>query len=106
VRERRADLAMLRMLGAPPGRIAGLVLAEALWLAAIASVLGLLAGHALASLVGSVLAARQSLPLAGWQWVAAEAWIPVAALVTAGIAALIPAYSAYRVDVAQLLQSR
>jgi hypothetical protein len=37
VRERRADLAMLRMLGAPPGRVAGLVLCEALWLAALAS---------------------------------------------------------------------
>eukprot|EP01034_Spumella_vulgaris_P037545 gene37545-46318_t len=45
VRERRADLAMLRMLGAPPGRVAGLVLWEALWLAAMASVLGLLLGH-------------------------------------------------------------
>jgi putative ABC transport system permease protein len=40
VRERRADLAMLRMLGAPPGRVAGLVLCEALWLAALACALG------------------------------------------------------------------
>ena len=30
VRERRTALAMLRMLGAPPGRVAGLVLCEAL----------------------------------------------------------------------------
>jgi predicted lysophospholipase L1 biosynthesis ABC-type transport system permease subunit len=45
VRERRADLAMLRMLGAPPGRVAGLVLCEALWLALLASALGLLLGH-------------------------------------------------------------
>ena len=36
VRERRADLALLRMLGAPPRKIAGLLLCEALWLAAIA----------------------------------------------------------------------
>ncbi|TWO73049.1 ABC transporter permease [Caenimonas sedimenti] len=106
VRERRADLAMLRMLGASPGKVAALVLAEAFWLAAIASVLGLLGGHALAAAVGTVLAAQQSLPLSGWQWVAAEAWIPVAALATAGAAALIPAYSAYRVEVAQLLQTR
>jgi putative ABC transport system permease protein len=32
VKERQADLAMLRMLGAPPRRVAALVLAEALWL--------------------------------------------------------------------------
>ena len=106
VRERRADLAMLRMLGASPAKVAALLLAEGFWLAAIASVLGLLAGHALAALVGSVLQAQQSLPLSGWQWAAGEAWIPVAALATAGLAALIPAISAYRVDVAQLLHTR
>ncbi|MES3000628.1 MAG: FtsX-like permease family protein, partial [Pseudomonadota bacterium] len=40
VRERREDLAMLRMLGATQAKVAGLLLAEALWLAVIASVLG------------------------------------------------------------------
>lgn len=106
VRERRADLAMLRMLGASPAKVSALLLAEGLWLAVLASILGLLAGHALTALVGSVLAAQQSLPLSGWQWVAAEAWIPLAALATAVLAAVIPAISAYRVDVAQLLQTR
>ena len=106
VRERRADLAMLRMLGASPGRLAALLLAEALWLAAVASVLGLAAGHGLTALVGWALENRQSLPLSGALWVPAEAWIPVAALFTAGAAALVPALGAYRVDVALLLQTR
>ncbi|MEJ8836725.1 ABC transporter permease [Ramlibacter sp. AN1133] len=104
VRERRADLAMLRMLGASPGRVAALLLAEGLWLAILASVLGLALGHLLAGAVGSVLAAQQSLPITGAVWLPQEAWIPAAALLTAGAAALIPAISAYRVDVAQLLQ--
>ncbi|AEG92193.1 FtsX-like permease family protein [Ramlibacter tataouinensis] len=106
VRERRADLAMLRMLGATPARVAALVVCEALWLALIACVLGLAAGHALAALVGYVLAAQQSLPLSGAVWLARELWIPAAALAVAVVAALIPALSAYRVDVARLLQSR
>ena len=106
VRERRADLAMLRMLGASPGKVAALLLAEAFWLAALATVLGLVLGHGLTALVGSVLQAQQSLPLSGALWVPAEGWIPVAALLTAGAAALIPALSAYRVDVAQLLHTR
>jgi len=106
VRERRGDLAMLRMLGASPARVGGLLLAEALWLALLASVLGLAIGHGLTALVGSVLQARQSLPLTGWLWIPAEAWIPAAAFATAAAAALIPAVSAYRVDVAQLLHSR
>ena len=104
VRERRADLAMLRMLGASPAKVAALLLAEALWLAVIASALGLALGHGLAAAVGAVLQAQQSLPVSGAVWLPQEAWIPVAAAMTAGLAALIPALSAYRVDVAQLLQ--
>lgn len=106
VRERRPDLAMLRMLGAPPARVAWLMVCEALWLAVLASVLGLAAGHGLTALVGSLLQAQQSLPISGALWVPSELWIPVSALAVAAMAALIPALSAYRVDVAQLLDSR
>jgi putative ABC transport system permease protein len=104
VRERRADLAMLRMLGASPAKVATLLLAEALWLAVLASVLGLALGHGLAAATGAVLQAQQSLPVSGAVWLPQEAWIPLAAVLTAGLAALIPALAAYRVDVAQLLQ--
>ena len=62
VRERRFDLAMLRMLGAPPGRVAGLVLCEALWLAALACALGLLLGHGLAHALGWALQAQACCP--------------------------------------------
>jgi putative ABC transport system permease protein len=106
VRERRADLAMLRMLGATPAKVAGLLLCEALWLALMATVLGLAAGHALTALVGWMLQAERSLPIEGWIWVSSEVWIPLAAVSVATLAALIPAVSAYRVDVAHLLNSR
>lgn len=103
VRERQADLAMLRMLGAPPRRLGALLLCEALWLAVLASALGLLAGHLLTAGVGWLLQAEKSLPVEGWAWVAAEAWIPVAALAVSALAALLPALGAYRVDAASLL---
>ena len=103
VRERRADLAMLRMLGASPAKVAGLLLCEALWLSLLACVLGLLGGHLLTGLVGWMLQAEKSLPLTGWLWVPAEAWIPAAAVLVAGLAALAPTFSAYRVDAGQLL---
>lgn len=106
VRERRGDLAMLRMLGAPPARVAALLLCEALWLAALACALGLLAAHALTVLMGEMLMARHSLAITGWQWVPGEAWVPVLALGVAVAAALLPAIMAYRVDVSQLLNAR
>ncbi len=101
VRERRGDLVMLRMLGAPPTRVASLLLCEALWLAVLACGLGLLA-----ALLGSLLMDSRSLAINGWQWVPAVAWVPVLAFVVAVVAALVPVVSAYRVDVSQLLNSR
>jgi putative ABC transport system permease protein len=106
VRERGPDLAMLRMLGASPAKVSALLLCEALWLGVLAALLGLAAGHALAAALGYLLQAQQSLPLDAWQWAPGEGWIPVAALGVAAAAALIPAASAYRVDVARLLNSR
>jgi putative ABC transport system permease protein len=106
VRERRADLAMLRMLGAGPRKLFALLLCEALWLALLASVLGLAAGHGLAAAAGEMLQARGSFPMTGWLWLPQELLVPAAAMAVAAAAALIPALGAYRVDVAHLLNSR
>ena len=106
VRERRTDLAMLRMLGASPQKVGALLLCEALWLAALACVLGLLAAHGVVALLGAMLMAEQSLAITGWQWVHTEVWVPVLALGVALLAAGLPALGAYRLDVTQLLNSR
>ena len=106
VRERRADLAMLRMLGASPFKVAGLVLCEALLLAAMATALGLLGGHLLAQLVGSWLQAERSLPLTGWIWLPTEWWVLLLGGVVATLAAALPAWEAYRLDVTTLLNHR
>jgi putative ABC transport system permease protein len=105
VRERRADLAMLRMLGASPQKVAGLLVCEALWLALLASILGLFLGHLLTGAVGYLLQAEKSLPVTGFIWLVEEWAIPITAAVVAALAALIPAIAAYRVDVQSLLKS-
>ncbi|MGE0100504.1 MAG: FtsX-like permease family protein [Hydrogenophaga sp.] len=105
VRERRSDLAMLRMLGAPPVRVGALLLCEALWLAALACALGLLVAHALTVLLSVILMDRHSLAISGWQWVPAEGWVPVLAVGVAVVSALLPALSAYRLDVTSLLNT-
>ena len=106
VRERRADLAMLRLLGAPPAKVAGLVVCEALLLAALAIVLGLALGHGLAQLAGYWMQAERSLPLTGWIWLGAEWWVPALGVGVALVAALLPALGAYRLDVTTLLNAR
>jgi putative ABC transport system permease protein len=106
VRERRDDLALLRMLGAPPSRLAALLLCEALWLAGLATLLGLLGGHLLTGLLGYLLAGEHSLPVSGWLWLTGELWVPTLALAVAALSALLPALGAYRVEAGQLLNSR
>ena len=106
VRERRADLALLRMLGAPPRKIAGLLLCEALWLAVIACALGLLLGQALVGFTAWALQLNQSISIGVFAWPIELLLVPVLALVVAWGASLLPAWEAYRVSVFELLQSR
>ncbi|WP_457279954.1 ABC transporter permease [Polaromonas sp. P5_D5] len=106
VRERRADLALLRMLGAPPARVAGLLLCEALWLALLATMLGVLAGQGLTALLAWALQLEKSVLIGALSWPVELVSVPVLALGVALASALLPAWEAYRVSVFELLQSR
>ena len=106
VRERRADLALLRMLGAPPRKIAGLLLCEALWLALLACVLGFLAGQGLLAVAAWALQAEKSVAISAFVWPIELMVVPVLALGVALAASALPAWEAYRVSVFELLQSR
>lgn len=106
VRERQADLAMLRMLGTPPLRVAALLLCEALWLALLASLVGLAGGHALTAVIGLLLQGQQSLALSGLYGVASEWMVPGVAALVAVLAAALPTWAAYRMDVSPLLNPR
>ena len=106
VRERRADLALLRMLGAPPAKIAALLLTEALWLGVLAAGLGVILGQGMATVIGRMLALDNSLLIGGLVWPPALWVVPALALGVALAAAALPALGAYRVRVFELLQSR
>lgn len=105
VRARQGDLAMLRMLGAPASRVAALIALEALLLAGLAAVLGLVAGHGLVALLERLLAERQSLRLGQLGMSEAEWLVPLLAGALALLAAAWPAWRAYRLDVTTLLQA-
>lgn len=104
VRERRADLALLRLLGAPPWRLALLLLAEALWLVTLATALGLGGAHGLLAVLALAMPPETAV------WVAANGaathwWVvPAVAVGVAVLASALPAWAAYRLDVGRLLQ--
>jgi putative ABC transport system permease protein len=106
VRERRADLALLRMLGAPPRKIASLLMGEALWLGLVSAIIGVAGGQALTALIGWVLELDNSLLIGGLAWPTELLWVPAIACAISLAAAILPAVGAYRVSVLELLQSR
>jgi putative ABC transport system permease protein len=106
VRERRADLALLRMLGAPPAKIAALLIGEALWLGVMSACIGVAGGQALTAFIGWMLQLENSLLIDGLVWPAELLWVPALACAIALAAAILPAIGAYRVSVLDLLQSR
>jgi putative ABC transport system permease protein len=101
--ERRYELALMRALGASPARLFGLLLGEAFVLSLLGVGLGLLLGHALASLLGAWLERQQSYPVSGLQWRPEELWVATIALGVGVFAALVPAWRAYRTDVSRTL---
>jgi putative ABC transport system permease protein len=103
VRERRQDLALLRMLGARPLKVASLLLCEAFWLGVAGTALGLLVGQCLMAALAWMLQLDSSVLLRPWQWPVVLAWVPVLALFVAGLSAALPVVKAYRVSLLELL---
>ncbi len=106
LRERRGDLAMLRMLGASPSKVALLLLFETLLLALAGWALGVLLGHLLTSLIGYLLAQERSLVVSGFVWLPQELLLLAGVLALSVLAVAWPLRQAYRLDVLKLLQTR
>jgi putative ABC transport system permease protein len=101
--ERRYDLAIMRMLGASPGKLMRLVLLEAVALALVGAAIGLVLGHLAAEAVGAMLAAEQQGRITGATWRGAELWLVALAAGVGLVAGLVPAWRAYRTDIAHTL---
>ncbi|MBV8032817.1 MAG: FtsX-like permease family protein [Betaproteobacteria bacterium] len=101
--ERRYDLAIMRALGATPGRLFALLVLEGLVLAALGTAAGLLLGHLFAGALGLWMEAAQQPPVSARHFEAGELWLAAGALLVGVLAAIPPAWRAYRTDVSRTL---
>jgi putative ABC transport system permease protein len=105
VRERAGDLALLRLMGAPPRRLAALVAWQAGLVVLLSLAVGLLSAHAAQAGLAFWLDGQQSISLLPGYWTPWELALVPAALVLALLASLVPAWRAMRADVSPLLQT-
>ena len=103
--QRRYELAVMRVLGASPGRLFGLLVAEGTVLALAGALAGVALGHALTSALGFWLEQAQQPSVTGLAFLPQEILVAVLAVAVGIAAAAIPAWRAYRTDVSRTLAS-
>jgi putative ABC transport system permease protein len=104
--ERAYDIAVLRTLGARPSQIALMMMVEALMLAVLGGVLGLLLAHLLVAILLTWMAQQESLRISAWVFSSDELWLLVPALLAAALAALLPSWRAAHANISATLARR
>lgn len=103
LRERRYELALLRVLGSGRGRLFALIILEGLLVAVIGYVLGLLLSHLILAFIAGNVSDDFRYSLDAWRFLAEEGWLLAVALGIAFVAAVIPAVGAARTEIGETL---
>ncbi|MRX48347.1 ABC transporter permease [Pedobacter puniceum] len=104
LKERKYDLAVLRILGASKQQLFFMMLIEGIILTFIGALFGLVAGHILVDVLGSLDGESQIL-FSGFMFLKGEIYVIVAGVMLGIIASIIPAVHVYRYDIAKILNN-
>ena len=103
MKERRYDLAMMRVFGASQMTLVLLVVLEGIMLTFMGTGLGMVLGHVGVEWIGLWTHEARQMQVTGWIFLVEEYWLVALALALGGLSALVPAVQVYRTDVAQIL---
>lgn len=103
LKERRYELAIMRTLGASPGKLMLLIILEGLILAVLGYALGIFLSHAGLEIVQRVMPDTYRYQLSGLQFMKEEWYLLIGALAIGLLAAIIPAIQAGRTDISTTL---
>ncbi len=106
MRERKYELALLRVMGAGRTKVFALIIVEGLILALIGFLIGTLMSHLGMETVAKYLKADFRYSFTGWKWVSEEWIILAVSLVLGFVAALIPAIQAAKTDINKTLSEK
>lgn len=103
LRERRYELALLRVMGSGRERLFLLIILEGLILSFIGFVIGIALSHGAMQILGKYMTDAYRYTFSGKIWLAQEGYLLIGALVIGFVAAIIPAFSAYKTDISKTL---
>ena len=105
LKERKYELALMRVMGATRTKLFSLITLEGLILAVLGSALGILLSHGGMQLFAGNLKEQYRYDFSGFEFLWQEGYLLIGALLIGFLAALLPAIQASRTDISEVLQS-
>jgi putative ABC transport system permease protein len=103
LRERKYELALLRVMGAARLGVFWLICIEGILLALLGSLIGILLSHLAMQILGSYMTGQYRYTFTGGLFLKQELWFILGALILGFWAAILPARSAYQTDISKTL---
>lgn len=103
LRDRKYELALMRVMGATPAKLFFLIILEGLLLAVIGYVIGIILSHFGMSIFAGQMEDKYHYSFTATKFLKEEFYLLGGALLIGFIAAVIPAYQAFRTDISQTL---
>lgn len=103
LRERKYELALMRVMGSSPGKIFTLIIMEGLLLAVLGFVIGIALSHVSMELLAGVMKESYRYSFSGFEFLTEELYLLGAALLIGFVAAIIPAIQARNTDISTTL---
>ena len=103
LRDRKYELALMRVMGATPGKLFILIILEGLLLAIIGYVIGIILSHLGMGIFAGQMEDKYHYSFSSTKFLVEEFYLLGGAVFIGFIAAIIPAYQAFRTDISQTL---
>jgi putative ABC transport system permease protein len=101
LKERKQELALMRVMGATPSALFSLIIIEGLLVALLGYLIGILLSHIVLQFSAETIFNLYKYRINPWSFIVEEAWLLAGAMLIGFVAAVLPAFQAYRTDIAK-----
>ena len=103
LKERKYELALMRVMGAGRSRLFLLIVCEGILLSIMGFCIGIALSHGAMQVLAKYMSDAYRYSFSGWMWLTEEWYLLVGAVFIGFLAAVIPAWGAYRQDISRTL---